>query len=74
MDGKRPSIQVFDTNNDGVYSLSADLGASRMSVSAGPQSMVKIDGADGSAKIQIDDTLNADFPEKTTRPTWRQPK
>ncbi len=74
MDGKRPSIQVFDTNNDGVYSLAADLGASRMSVSAGPQSMVKIDGADGSAKIQIDDTLNADFPEKTMRPTWRQPK
>ncbi|MFG5777951.1 pilus assembly protein [Comamonas sp. J-3] len=74
MDGKRPSIQVFDTNNDGVFSLSGDLGASRMSVSAGPQSMLKIDGADGSAKIQIDDTLNADFPEKSLRPTWRQPK
>ena len=76
MDGKRPSVQIIDTNGDGKYNLASDQGASRMSVSAGAQTMIKrgekmrltgkkVDGTD-------DNEDWAMMPEQSMRPTWRQ--
>lgn len=76
MDGKRPSVQILDTNGDGKYNLTSDKAASRVSVSPGSQTMIqrgdkiRITGkkADGT-----DDNLDtALFPEQSMRPSWRQ--
>lgn len=76
MDGKRPSVQIMDTNGDGKYNLTSDMGASRMSVAAGSHTMIqrgdkiRISGkkADGTE----DGEDNATFPEQSMRPSWRQ--
>lgn len=74
MDGNAPSVQVMDTNGDGIYSKTADGGASRMSVSSGassprmePDVMVRT-GADGKQDRY------ARMPEQPLRPSWRQLK
>ncbi|BEP92732.1 hypothetical protein GmRootA79_11160 [Acidovorax sp. A79] len=80
MDGKKPSVQVMDTNGDGKYNLTADQGASRMSVTAGAQTMIKkgekmrLTGKkpDGTGKYQDDNEDMALLPEQSMRPSWRQ--
>lgn len=76
MDGKRPSVQILDTNGDGKYNLTLDKGASRVSVAPGSQTMIQrgdkihITGkkADGSE----DGLVGATLPEQSLRPSWRQ--
>ena len=74
MDGKRPSIQLVDTNNDGFYN-SADLNVSRVAVKTGTPILITkrnriadITGGGGAR-----DTLNR-MPEQSMRPSWRQIK
>lgn len=74
MDGKRPSIQLVDTNNDGFYN-SADLNVSRVAVKTGtPILITKRDRiADITGGGGARDTLNR-MPEQSMRPSWRQIK
>lgn len=76
MDGKKPSVQIMDTNGDGKYNLTTDKGASRMSVTAGAQTMIKrgekmrltgkkADGTDDNEDWAL-------MPEQSMRPSWRQ--
>jgi type IV pilus assembly protein PilY1 len=76
MDGKRPSVQIMDTNGDGNYVLASDQGASRVSVASGSHTLIrrgdklrltgkKQDGSD----VHLD---NATLPEQSLRPSWRQ--
>lgn len=74
MDGKRPTIQLIDTNNDGSYN-SADLAVSRVAVNTGtplliskPNRIADLTGGGGPR-----DHL-ARMPEQSTRPSWRQVK
>jgi type IV pilus assembly protein PilY1 len=74
MDGKKPSVQVMDTNGDGLYNSDAskDQGASRMTLPPGAINIVTgkdkitITGGDGKP-----DEL-ARMPEQPMRPSWRQ--
>ena len=72
MDGKRPSVQVMDTNGDGFYNSGPDKDASRMTLPPGAVSVVAgkdkitISGGDGKP-----DEL-ARMPEQPMRPSWRQ--
>ncbi|AVO42112.1 PilC/PilY family type IV pilus protein [Simplicispira suum] len=72
MDGKRPSVQVMDTNGDGLYNSGPDKDASRMTLPPGAVSVVAgkdkitISGGDGKP-----DEL-ARMPEQPMRPSWRQ--
>lgn len=76
MDGKRPSVQIMDTNGDGKYNLTADMGASRVSVAAGSHTMIQrgsIIRLTGKKPDGTDDNLdNETFPEQSMRPSWRQ--
>ncbi|WP_034389438.1 pilus assembly protein [Comamonas thiooxydans] len=74
MDGKRPTIQLFDTNGDGFYN-SADGNVSRTAVKTGtPLLITKRDRiADLTGGGGARDTL-ARMPEQSTRPSWRQIK
>lgn len=76
MDGKRPSVQIMDTNGDGKYNLSSDMGASRVSVLPGSHTMIQrgsIIRLTGKKPDGSDDNLdNQTFPEQTMRPSWRQ--
>lgn len=74
MDGKRPTIQLFDTNGDGFYN-SADGNVSRTAIKTGTpllitkrDRIVDLTGGGGAR-----DTL-ARMPEQSTRPSWRQIK
>lgn len=75
MDGKRPSVQILDTDGNGVYG-SSDQGASRMSLTKGAQTMVKVgnkivnygDKVDGLPRTDV----LAPMPELALRPSWRQ--
>jgi len=75
MDGKRPTVQLMDTNGDGKYDLSADRGASRMSVAKGAQTLIKfrdkatLYGKDTKGERKDDLAL---MPETALRPSWRQ--
>lgn len=72
MDGKRPSVQIVDKNNDNKYD-SADAGVSRKKVAKGPHSFVKKDkyeNRDIDAKNNGENT--AALPEESLRPSWRQ--
>ncbi|CAN7246935.1 PilC/PilY family type IV pilus protein [Acidovorax sp. LjRoot38] len=76
MDGKRPSVQIMDTNGDGKYNLTSDMGASRVSITAGSQTMIQrgsIIRLTGKKADGTDDNLdNQTFPEQSMRPSWRQ--
>ncbi|RYF31801.1 MAG: pilus assembly protein PilY [Comamonadaceae bacterium] len=76
MDGKRPSVQILDTNGDGKYNLTSDMGASRVSVTAGSHTMIQrgsIIRLTGKKPDGTDDNLdNQTFPEQSMRPSWRQ--
>ena len=71
MDGRRPGVQVMDSNGDGLFNA-LDQQVSRMQTSKGAQSpvigkdLIKVRGADGSL-----DTF-ARLPEQPFRPSWRQ--
>jgi type IV pilus assembly protein PilY1 len=76
MDGKKPSVQLLDTNGDGKYNLTTDQSASRMSVTPGAQTMIKrgektrltgknLDGTDNNEDLAL-------MPEQSMRPSWRQ--
>ncbi|WP_418514955.1 pilus assembly protein [Delftia sp. PS-11] len=72
LDGKRPSVQIMDTNGDGIYSA-ADQGMHRMSIPRGAQSQVirkddriVLQGGDGEQSVM------ARMPEQPVRPSWRQ--
>lgn len=74
MDGKRPTVQLVDYNNDGAYN-SSDMNVTRMAVKTGtpilitkPHNIVDLTGGGGDR-----DTL-ARMPEQSTRPSWRQIK
>ena len=74
MDGKRPTIQLIDTNKDGSYN-SADLAVSRVAVNSGTPLLISkqnriVDLTGGGGER---DTL-ARMPEQSTRPSWRQIK
>ncbi|MBI3101770.1 MAG: pilus assembly protein PilC [Burkholderiales bacterium] len=72
MDGKRPSVQIVDKNNDNKYD-SADAGVSRRKVAKGPHSIIKKDkyeNRDIDAKNNGENT--AALPEESLRPSWRQ--
>jgi type IV pilus assembly protein PilY1 len=74
MDGKRPSIQIVDTNNDGFYN-NADGNVSRVAVNTGTPLLITkrdriVDKTGGGGPR---DTL-ARMPEQSTRPSWRQIK
>lgn len=76
MDGKRPSVQIMDTNGDGKYNLTSDMGASRVSITAGSQTMIQrgsVIRLTGKKADGTDDNLdNTTFPEQSMRPAWRQ--
>lgn len=84
LDGKKPSVQIIDTNGDGVYSASADGGASRMTASnkearvIGSKTNKRIGaggggGGGGSNSPTADDIDDlAKLPELPVRPSWRQ--
>ena len=71
MDGAKPSVQIVDTNHDGIYD-SADEGASRAEVSAGPHTLItkKNENVDMDAKNKKENL--ASMPEQSLRPNWRQ--
>ena len=73
MDGKRPSVQLVDTNSDNVYTT-ADQGVSRREVGAGSHTLV----TQGKNVLDIDVKNQkerlARMPEQSLRPSWRQVK
>jgi type IV pilus assembly protein PilY1 len=72
MDGRRPSVQVMDTNNDGVYDKVADGNATMVLLEPGTSSSTRgrktqtITSSKGK-KLEL-----ALLPEQPLRPTWRQ--
>jgi len=76
MDGKKPSVQIIDTNGDGAYNMTSDKGGSSTDVPSGPITMIKkgdkmiVSGTkkDGS---KYEESL-ALMPEESMRPSWRQ--
>ncbi|MFN9728771.1 pilus assembly protein [Acidovorax sp.] len=76
MDGKRPSVQIMDTNGDGKYVLTSDKEASRVSVAAGSHTLVRRGNKirlTGKKQDGSDEHLdNATLPEQSLRPSWRQ--
>ena len=76
MDGKRPSVQIINTDGINGYNLTADKGASRMSVTGGAQTMIKRGnkmihtGKDDAGNSRTDEF--ALMPEQSLRPSWRQ--
>ncbi|WP_294257709.1 PilC/PilY family type IV pilus protein [uncultured Comamonas sp.] len=71
MDGLRPSVQIVDKNNDGLYNA-LDLNVSRVKVSKGSHTLVtqKNKIADFDAKNNKE--MLARMPEQSLRPSWRQ--
>ncbi|MDR0201625.1 MAG: pilus assembly protein PilY [Delftia acidovorans] len=71
MDGKRPSVQVLDSNGDGVYNA-ADGGVHRMAISKGAQTQI----VQGDRILVRGDNgeqhMLARMPEQPMRPSWRQ--
>jgi type IV pilus assembly protein PilY1 len=73
MDGKRPTIQIVDKNNDGLYNA-ADEGVSRARVTKGSHNLI----TQKNKILDIDAKNNkealAPMPEESLRPSWRQLK
>ncbi|WP_082608130.1 pilus assembly protein [Acidovorax sp. Root219] len=73
MDGKRPSVQVMDTNGDGIYNKASDGLTSRMTIDPGASSAttgkktISIKGAGNNKNKEL-----ARMPEQPMRPSWRQ--
>ncbi|RYH29182.1 MAG: hypothetical protein EON54_22735 [Alcaligenaceae bacterium] len=71
MDGKRPTVQLVDANNDGLYNA-ADGGSSYSDVSKGSHIFIK----QGNKMYDIDTKNSKEalslMPEQSLRPSWRQ--
>ena len=76
MDGKRPTVQLMNTDGLNGYNLIDDKGASRMSVTGGAQTMIKRGGRmilSGKEKNGNERKDELDLmPEQSMRPSWRQ--
>ncbi len=75
MDGKIPTVQLVDTDNNGIYNATADKKVARVAVKTGTpvlitkrDRIVDLTGGGGAR-----DTLNR-MPEQSMRPSWRQLK
>ncbi len=73
MDGKIPTVQLVDTDNNGIYNVVADKKVARVAVKTGtPILITKRDRiADITGGGGARDTLNR-MPEQSMRPSWRQ--
>ena len=73
MDGKRPSIQIMDSNGNSTITLGDDGGKSRKKVTKGPHTLVAKDKLD---MLDVDAKNNTEvlkrMPEQSMRPSWRQ--
>ena len=71
MDGRKPSVQIVDTNGDGIYNSTTDKGTSRMTASV-KESRV----SSRTKEIRTGSDGNKDefskLPEQPLRPSWRQ--
>jgi len=74
MDGKRPSVQLVDTNGDTHFNAASDENASRKEVTKGTHTLI----TKGDKIVDIDTKNNkedlARMPEQSLRPSWRQVK
>ena len=75
MDGKLPSVQLVDINNDGIYNA-ADNNVARAAVKTGTPLLITKrgviwDGTGGGLGAGKNDNLNR-MPEQSMRPSWRQ--
>lgn len=75
MDGKIPSVQLVDTDNNGIYNATADKKVARVAVKTGTPVLItkrdRIQDLTGGGGAR--DTLNR-MPEQSMRPSWRQLK
>ncbi|QKV53978.1 pilus assembly protein [Comamonas antarctica] len=71
MDGRKPTVQLIDTNGDGVYSITGDSGASRMTASIKES---KVSNRSQEIRTGSDGVVDrfAKMPEQPLRPSWRQ--
>ncbi|WP_157896598.1 pilus assembly protein [Acidovorax carolinensis] len=73
MDGKIPSVQLVDTDNNGIYNATADKNVARVAVKTGTPMLItkrdRIQDLTGGGGAR--DTLNR-MPEQSMRPSWRQ--
>jgi len=71
MDGRKPSVQLMDTNGDGIYNSTTDRGTSRMTAS-----VKESNSSNQSKEIRTgSDGIKDEFirlPEQPLRPSWRQ--
>ncbi|WP_374008213.1 pilus assembly protein [Delftia lacustris] len=73
MDGKRPSVQIMDTDGNGLYNAAADKNMHRMTVSKGAQSqIIKGDRIILKGDPKEPEPELARMPEQPGRPSWRQ--
>lgn len=72
MDGKRPSIQLIDYNNDGKYGAGDD-DVSRVKIAKGAHNLIiqgnKVQDINVKNELELE---MARMPEESSRPTWRQ--
>ena len=71
MDGLRPSVQIVDKNNDGLYN-SLDLNVSRSRVSKGSHTLITQKNKINDIDTQNNKEALARMPEQSLRPSWRQ--
>jgi type IV pilus assembly protein PilY1 len=75
MDGKKPTVQILDANEDKAYTAAGDLTVSRLQISNGPHNVIKKDKFEN---VDIDSKNRkfnmAAMPEQSLRPSWRQIK
>lgn len=71
MDGLRPSVQIVDKNNDGLYN-SLDLNVSRVKVSKGSHTLIAQKNKIADIDTKNDKEMLARMPEQSLRPSWRQ--
>lgn len=75
MDGKIPTVQLVDTDNNGIYNATADKKVARVAVKTGTPILItkrdRIQDLTGGGGAR--DTLNR-MPEQSMRPSWRQLK
>jgi len=75
MDGKIPTVQLVDTDNNGIYNATADKKVARVAVKTGTPVLItkrdRIQDLTGGGGAR--DTLNR-MPEQSMRPSWRQLK
>lgn len=71
MDGLRPSVQIVDKNNDGLYN-SLDLNVSRVKVSKGSHTLITQKNKIADIDTKNNKEMLARMPEQSLRPSWRQ--